>query len=191
MALTKKMLRAMGIEDDKADQIMDAHTETVDALKEQREQYKADAEKLPAVQKQLDQAAADLESAGKDPYKVKYDALKEEYAQYKAGQQAKEARSAKEGAYRELLKAAGIPDKRLDAVLRVSDIDALELGEDGKPKDADQLTARIKTEWADFIPTTTEQGAQTATPPGNNPHQPAKDPGEMSMAEYINYRKGE
>lgn len=96
MALTKKMLRAMGIEDDKADQIMDAHTETVDALKEQRDQYKADAEKLPAVQKQLDQAAADLESAGKDPYKVKYDALKEEYAQYKAGQQAKEARSAKE-----------------------------------------------------------------------------------------------
>ena len=33
MALTRKMLRAMGVEDDKADQIIDAHAETVDALK--------------------------------------------------------------------------------------------------------------------------------------------------------------
>ena len=35
MSLTRKMLRAMGIEDDKADQIIDAHAETVDALKQQ------------------------------------------------------------------------------------------------------------------------------------------------------------
>lgn len=35
MSLTRKMLRAMGIEDDKADQIIEAHAETVDALKQQ------------------------------------------------------------------------------------------------------------------------------------------------------------
>ena len=33
MALTRKMLGAMGIEDDKADQIIEAHAETVDALR--------------------------------------------------------------------------------------------------------------------------------------------------------------
>ena len=33
MALTRKMLKAMGIEDDKIDQIIEAHTETVDGLK--------------------------------------------------------------------------------------------------------------------------------------------------------------
>ena len=49
MALTRKMLKAMGIEDEKIDQIIEAHSETVDALKEQRDQYKADAEKLPEV----------------------------------------------------------------------------------------------------------------------------------------------
>jgi hypothetical protein len=53
MSLTRKMLRAMGIEDEKIDEIITAHTETVDALKEQRDQYKADAEKLPNVQKEL------------------------------------------------------------------------------------------------------------------------------------------
>ena len=35
MALTRKMLRAMGIEDEKADEIIEAHAETVDALKQQ------------------------------------------------------------------------------------------------------------------------------------------------------------
>lgn len=34
MALTRKMLRAMGIKDEKADEIIEAHSETVDALKQ-------------------------------------------------------------------------------------------------------------------------------------------------------------
>lgn len=167
MALTRKMLKAMGIEDEKIDQIIEAHSETVDALKEQRDQYKADAEKLPEVQKQLDTANQQLESADKDSWKVKYDALKEDFDQYKADQTAKETKTAKENAYRELLKAAGISEKRLASVLRVSDLDAVELDEEGKVKDADKLTESIKTEWADFIPTTVEKGAPTPTPPSN------------------------
>ena len=189
MALTRKMLKAMGIEDEKIDQIIEAHSETVDALKEQRDQYKADAEKLPEVQKQLDTANLQLESAGKDSWKVKYDALKEDFDQYKADQTAKETKTAKENAYRELLKAAGISEKRLASVLRVSDLDAVELDEEGKVKDADKLTESIKAEWADFIPTTTTTGASTATPPVGG--QSNNDPGSMSMADYIKYRKGE
>ena len=69
MALSRKMLRAMGIEDEKIDQIIEAHTESIDALKEQRDQYKADAEKLPALQKKLEE----LEAAGDDGYKQKYE----------------------------------------------------------------------------------------------------------------------
>lgn len=117
-----------------------------------------------------------------------YKDLKKEFDDYKAAQTAKDTRAAKETAYRELLKAAGIPEKRLAAVLRVSDLDSVELSEDGKIKDADKLTETVKTEWADFIPTTKETGASTATPPANNPE--GKDPGEMSMDEYVKYRKG-
>ena len=43
MALTRKMLKAMGIEDEKIDQIIEAHTETTDALKQQRDEAKAEA----------------------------------------------------------------------------------------------------------------------------------------------------
>lgn len=171
MALTRKMLKAMGIEDEKIDQIIDAHTETVDALKEQRDQYKADAEKLPEIQKQLDKANSDLEAKGNDAYKVKYEALKEEFEGYKNEQTAKETRSAKERAYRELLKAAGVTEKRIDSVIRVSDLDGVELDDKGTIKDADKLTESIKTEWADFIPTTTTKGAQTATPPTTTPQK--------------------
>lgn len=169
MALTRKMLKAMGIEDEKIDQIIEAHGETVDALKEQREQYKADADKLPEVQKQLDTAREQMENAGKDPWKDKYDELKGDYDKYKADQDAKDTHRAKEAAYREVLKAAGIPDKRIAGIIKVSAeaIDALDLDDEGNAKDADKLVAAVKSEWEDFIPTTTEGGAPRHNPPAN------------------------
>lgn len=173
MALTRKMLKAMGIEDEKIDQIIEAHGETVDALKEQRDQYKAYADKLPEVQKQLDTAREQLENSGKDPWKDKYDELKGDYDKYKADQDAKDTHRAKEAAYREILKDAGIPDKRIAGIIKVSEeaIDAIELvkDENGKDtvKDADTLVAAAKSEWEDFIPTTTEGGAPRHNPPAN------------------------
>ena len=187
MALTRRMLKAMGISDEQVDEIIAAHTETVDALKEQRDQYKSDADKMVEMQKKLDSANKQLEISGKESWKVKYDALKEDFDAYKAEQSAKESHVAKEAAYRDLLKSAGISDKRISAVLKVSDVDSVELV-DGKIKDAEKLTENIKNEWADFIQTTTVTGINTPTPPNNSP---TKDPGEMSMEEYIKYRKGE
>ena len=148
MALTRRALKAMGIDEEKIDEIIAMHTDTVDGLKADLAKYKADAEALPGVKAQ-----------------VKYDAVKEEYDGYKAEQAKKETHAAKEKAYRALLKAAGISEKRLDSVLRVSDVDSVELDEKGEIKDADKLTQQVKTEWADFIQTITTRGAQTATPP--------------------------
>ena len=167
MALTRRALKALGIEEEKIDEIITMHTETVDGLKADVAKYKADAEALPEVQRQLEKAQNDLEAGKKDSWKVKYEAIKEEFEGYKSEQTKREARAAKEKAYRELLKQAGVNDKRLDAVLRVSDVDGVELDEKGAIKDADKLTESIKSEWSDFIQTTTTQGANTATPPAN------------------------
>lgn len=117
-----------------------------------------------------------------------YKDLKQAFDDYKAKQEAKEARSAKESAYRELLKAVGVSEKRIPAVLKVSDLESIELDKDGKIKDADKLTESVKSEWADFIPTVTETGADIAKPPETSPA--GKDPGKMSMDEYIKFRKG-
>ena len=166
MALTRKFLSALGIEDDKVDEIIGAHTETVNALKEQRDSYKADAEKLPTVQKELDDMKAAAEKNGKDAYKVKYDALKEDFDKFKADLKEKHAR--KEDAYRALLEEVGISEKRIAAVLKVSDVDSIELDDEGKVKDADALKKAIGEEWEDFIVQKETKGAQTATPPAGS-----------------------
>lgn len=166
MALTRKFLTALSIEADKIDEIIAAHTDTVDALKDERDKYKADAEKLPGVQKELDDMKKAAEGQdGKNPYEARYNALKDEYDKFKADVDAKATAEKKEKAYRELLKAAGVSEKRLDTVLRVTDLDAVELDAEGKIKDHDTVTKKIKDEWSDFIVTEATQGAKTSTPP--------------------------
>ena len=170
MAFTRKFLSAMGIEADKVDEIINAHIEVVDGLKEERDNFKKDAEKLADVQKQLDKANEKIakNGDGETVSKEDYDKLKKEYDDYKADITAKNTRTEKENAFRELLKSVGVNEKRLNAIIKVSDIDGLELDKDGKIKDAEKHTESIKSEWADFIETTTTKGAKTANPPANN-----------------------
>ena len=159
------MLKAMGIEDEKIDQIIDAHSETVDALKADRDTYKEDAAKLAAVQKELDA----LKAKGDDGYKAKYEAEKAAHDALKADIAAKETKKAKTDAYRELLKGANIDEKRIATILRAEapTIDKIELDADGKIKNAEQYTESIKSDWADFIVTQSAKGTNTATPPAN------------------------
>ena len=170
MAFTRKFLSAMGIEADKVDEIINAHVEVVDGLKEERDNYKKDAEKLADVEKELTKAKEKIakNGDGETVAKEDYDKLKKEYDDYKADITAKNTRTEKENAFRELLKSVGVSEKRFNAIIKVSDIDGLELDKDGKIKDAEKHTENVKSEWADFIETTTTKGANTANPPANN-----------------------
>lgn len=170
MAFTRKFLSALGIESDKVDEIINAHIEVVDGLKEERDNYKKDAEKLAEVEKKLTKAEDKLakNGEGETVSKEDYDKLKKEYDDYRADITAKTTHSEKENAFRELLRSAGVSEKRLNAIIKVSDIDGLELDKDGKIKDAEKHTESVKNEWSDFIETTSTQGAKTATPPTNN-----------------------
>ena len=163
MALTRKPLKGKGLTEEQKDTIIEAHTDTVDGLKNDLARYKADAEKLPGVQAELE----NLKAKGDDGWKDKHDKVKKEFDDYKREQMQKETKSAKETAYRELLKSAGISEKRIDSVLKVTDLSTVEL-EDGKIKNADDLKKSIKEEWADFVVTTKQKGADTKDPPANN-----------------------
>jgi hypothetical protein len=170
MGFTRKFLSAMGIEAEKVDEIINAHIEVVDGLKEERDNYKKDAEKLVDVEKELTKAKEKIakNGDGETVAKEDYDKLKKEYEDYKADITAKNTRTEKENAFRELLRSVGVSEKRFNAIIKVSDIDGLELDKDGKIKDADKHTETVKTEWADFIETTIKKGADTANPPANN-----------------------
>lgn len=157
-------MSALGIEADKVDEIIAAHTEVTDALKEERDKYKADAERLPDIEKRLTEAEKKME--GNDPYKEKYEALQKEYEDYKADVSNKETTAKKESAFRHVLKDIGIPDKRIDSVIKVSDINGIELTEEGI-KDEETLKAKLKEEWSDFIATKSTEGVPSANPPSN------------------------
>lgn len=176
------MLKAMGIEEEKIDQIIEAHSETVDGLKEDINKYKADAEQLATVQKELD----DLKAAGDGGYKEKYEKEKKAFEDFKTAQTEKETKQAKEKAYTEFLKSVGVSEKRIPSIIKVTDLNAVEL-EGDKVKDAEKLTESVKTEWADFIETSNTNGANTNTPPANNQNN-SDDPSKMTMEQYIAYR---
>lgn len=170
MAFTRKFLSAMGIEAEKIDEIINAHVEVVNSLKEERDDYKKDAEMLADVQKQLNEANEKIakNGDGETVLKKDFETLKKEYDDYKATVVEKETLTAKETAYRELLKAAGVSEKRHGSILKLTDLSTIELDKDGKIKDADKRTEDIKTEWADFVEKVTTKGANTANPPSNN-----------------------
>lgn len=173
MALSKAMLRGYGLNDEQVQAIIDGHMESVTGLQDEVEKHKSENEtttkKLAKVQKELDEMKETAEqNDGKNPFKVKYDALKEEFDKYKADIETKATKAAKMDAFKSILKEVGISEKRIDAVAKVSDIDAIELDKDGKIKGADKLKDSIKEEWSEFITTTGTQGATTPNPPANN-----------------------
>ena len=172
MSLTRKALVAMGIDAEKIDQIIEMHTETVDAIKAEKDaakdearKYKADSDRLGEVEKELSDLKAKADQP--DAYKEKYTALKKEYETFKGEITAKETKAAKTKAYREMLQEIGVSDKRIDTVMKVADLSSIELDEAGAIKDVENLKASAKDEWSDFIVSNGKKGADTPTPPSN------------------------
>ena len=176
MALSRRMLSAMGLEADKIEQIIEAHTETVTGLKQQnadltdqlakaKEAGSADSGKLKDVQKELDDLKAQVEADNKAREGKDYDALKKEFDDYKAEQEAKATKTAKEKAFRDLLSDMKVSDKGTSMIMKYMGVSGIELDEEGKLKDATALRKAVKEDWGDYIPTVETKGADTKQPP--------------------------
>jgi len=161
MALTQKMLKAMGIEDDQREQILDAHQEVLESIKSERDEFKKLAEQVPDLQRQLEEAKA---ASDDSEWEQKYQDEHQAFEDFKAQVETEKAEADKAQAYRGMLMAAGIDPKRIDAIMRVSDLSQVEM-EDGKLKDTEKLQESAKQEWADFVVKSNTQGSNPATPP--------------------------
>lgn len=168
MAITRKLLKGMGLTEEQQDTIIEAHTDTVNGLKADVDRYKADAEKLPGVQKELD----DLKGKGDDGYKEKYESEHKAFEDYKKTVDAEKTTAAKEKAVEAVLKKIGVSEKRLQSVAKLAKadglLDALELNDDGAVKEADKLEKNLKDSYSEYITTTSTKGADTPTPPDNS-----------------------
>lgn len=171
MALTKAQVReilsAAGVTSENmseaVDKIIDGHLTSVNALREDVAKYKADAEKLPTVQKELD----DMKANSNDGWKEKHDKLKGEFDTYKKDVEAKETHNKKVEAYKAILKDANLSEKGIEKAIKYAEWDKIELDADGKVKGASDHIKAVKEEWAEYVTTTTTTGAKTSTPPAN------------------------
>ena len=161
MSFTRTFLKTMSLTDEQISAIMEEHVSVTDALKKQRDEYKADAEKLPELQKQVE----GMKEA--EDFKAKYEAEHKAFDDYKEQVKADAELSKVKDAYRAMLKDEKISEKRLDAVIRLTDFSGMKLDKDGNLDDEENLRKAIKDEWSDYIVSTRTEREQVATPPGS------------------------
>ena len=184
MALTRKMLEALNVEEKAIEQIIEAHAETVNGLKDKLNDLKEKADKYDEVQKEL-------ESLQKGDYKAKYDKEHKDFEDYKKSVTEKETKAAKESAVKAYFESKNITGKNLEIALRGSrdEADAIELV-DGKIKDTKALDALVSGTFAGLVVSQQKKGASPVTPPSGG--QPStltkadimkiKDTGERQKA---------
>lgn len=165
MALTRAMLKGMGLTEEQISAIIDEHTSVTSALKDQVKEYKEAAEKLPDVQKELDDLKKEVE---KGDWENKYTKEHEAYEKYRTEVETKEKSTKLKDAYKKLLTECKVGDKHVDSILRVTDFKDMKLADDGTFEDADKLKEQITSDWSGFISTTETKPAGVETPPGGS-----------------------
>ena len=159
MSFTRSFLKATGLSDEQITAVMEEHTSVTDALKKQRDDYKAEADKAADLQKQLDGIK------GGEDFKKKYEDEHQAFEDFKK-KTADDAEAAKvRAAYRKLLIEEKIGEKRVDSILKVTDLSKMKLDKDGKLEKEDDLRKAIGDEWGEFKTTVTEKGADVEKPP--------------------------
>ena len=147
-------------------QICDLHTSSMDGLPEIIKELKG---KLKVAEQERDTAKAKVPADGEETIsKAEYDKLKGEFDNYKKDVEAKETHNKKVEAYKAILKDANLSEKGIEKAVKYAEWDKIELGEDGKLKDANDHIKAVREEWAEYVTTTTTTGAKTSTPPANN-----------------------
>lgn len=156
---TRSFLKALGLTDEQVEACVEAHVEVTDELKKQRDEYKEQAEKLPETLKELETL-----KAGED-FKAKFEDEHKAFEAFKADVAKQATKRTIESEYRKLLADERISAKRIDAVIRLTDLDQMQLDKEGHLENTDKLRDDIRREWGEFITETRERGAEVETPP--------------------------
>ena len=179
MALTRKYLKAMGLEDDKIDQIIEAHTEVTTAIKADADRYKADAEKLSEVQAELDS----LKAMKDDGLQAKVDQLTAELTEEKAGRK----KDRQEAAIRQELTAMGAQD--VDYLLyKLGDTSEL-FDEDGQLKDKDAFAEKTKADYPNQFKAEPTKSKGTPPPPAGDRGEPHATSLREAILQQMNQNK--
>ena len=127
----------MGLEEKQVESIIEANAASIEGIKADRDKYKEQAQRVPDLQRQLEEAkAASDDSEWEQKYQDEHQAFED-------------------------FKVQVATEK---AEVRVTDLSQVEM-EDGKLKDTEKLQESAKQEWSDFVVKSNTQGSNPATPP--------------------------
>jgi len=165
-----------------AEEICSRHNTTLDAIKEERDNYKKDADTLASVQKEL----ADLKAHADDGFKEKYEKEHADFEKFKSDVAFEKEHVLREKAFLEILKDAGVTkDKSVEKVLKYTDLEKLgDLDKDGKFVDAKKILKSVQEEWPEHISKQGEQGADVKNPPAGTDGNEFE---KMSLRDKMSY----
>lgn len=157
--LSRKFLEALGLNENQIASIVERHSEVLEDIKKERDDYKTKAESADEIARERDRLKNDLEKAG-DASKVQaeFDAYKNQVNKEKENQ-------AKLSAVKSALKAAGVQREEMaDLLMGKIDLDKVEM--DGENlKNGESIINPLKSTYAGCFGTTTTQGTPPAAPP--------------------------
>ena len=146
MALTRKFLEELGLDQETLESVIQAHAETVDALKKERDEWK-------------DRAEAEEQASGKAEVQAAFDA-------YRAQVEKEQLEDRKTTALQRTLEEAGVTRAGFRALL-LQGINLATVELDGETvKNAEAVIAPLKESYADCFSTLQTQGTPPLDPPG-------------------------
>lgn len=171
MTPTRKSLRAIGLNDEQIESVIEMHTETINALKdkldaaesgkEASDKLKADYDKLKAEYDEIKKSAADNAK-----YKEQYESTKAEYDKFKTDTETKAAKAAADASFTKWLRENGYTEKGAAKIVKYGGFTP-EFNKDGTIKNADKLSESVNAEWSEYKAKEHVEGAKTETPPTN------------------------
>lgn len=175
MALTRAMLKGMGLTEEQISAIIDEHTAVTGALKDDIKKYKDDAEKLPDIQKELDGL-----KTGQSDWEKKYNDEHKAFETYKSDIAAKETANSIKSAYKKLLIECKVGEKHIDSIIGVTNFSDMKLDKDGNLEGLEELKKTIVDKWSGFIPSEGTKGADVDNPPGGTDGEDGKKTGRAA-----------
>lgn len=156
--------------------VVDPLLDDLESAKRDATKYKAEAEKVPGLKKDLDEA-----KKGED-WKDKYEKEHQSFEDYKA-KIAQDAEAVKvETAYRKLLTEEKVSEKAMTLIIaaKKAEFSKMKLKEDGTLDGAEDLKKEINEKYADFRVSQRQRGEQVGNPPTGAPGG-----SDSSVREYV------
>lgn len=186
MALTRKFLKALGIEEDKIEEIITAHGETVAALKDEIDKAEQSAKDSAAAAQERDKLQKRVEALEKtsgDAAKVQA-----EYDAYRQQVETDKANAGKKALIKKALEDAHANPAAIDLMLGTVKLDEVEL--DGEAlKDAEAVLKPIREAHAGLFGTVQNQGTPPLNPPAGDGKMTRESFEKLPLSkrmEYIN-----